>query len=129
MNLLLLALATAVALPFIIFIPMSLGRLTSPNFNIKSPRLMNLTGWRQRITWAHANALEALCYFTPAFALAAITQVDGLWCARFGLVFIIARLLHPIFYVCDWGWPRFAAWLTGAGASLGLVFLAVKAIL
>jgi uncharacterized MAPEG superfamily protein len=84
-------------------------------FDNARPRvyLAALQGWRQRANWAQQNAWEALAPFAAAVIIAHNT---GLPQSRIDLlagIFIVARILHGVFYIADQSTLRSLVWVSG----------------
>lgn len=82
---------------------------------------------RLRAYAAHLNAFEAFPIYAAGVALASLAQVDERRVALLSVVFIVARLLHGLFYLTDHATLRSLAWLVGIGCSLSLLALAAAA--
>ena len=69
----------------------------------KNPRAQaaQLDGAGARAYAAQANAWEALAMFTAAVMVAHLSGVPAEEAAPFTIAFVLARLLHPIFYIID----------------------------
>lgn len=88
----------------------------------RNPRefLGTLTAHQKRADWAQQNAFEAFPAFAAAVIIANIagaplTTIDSL-----AAIWIIARLLHGIFYVMDLSLARSLAYFVGMGCVIGL---------
>jgi uncharacterized MAPEG superfamily protein len=79
--------------------------------DMNNPReqAVRLTGQGARANAAQANAWEALAVFATA-----------------ALVFIVARILHPVFYIADNQPLRTASFAVGFGCCLWLFYLAAN---
>ena len=73
---------------------------------------------------AQLNAWEALPIFACSVFVAALTNaIDSKNAAIAASVFVIARVLHPIFYLADKDMLRSLAYLVGMGCAIWLFFM------
>ena len=72
-----------------------------------------LEGTGARVYAAQANAWEALAMFTPAVLVAHLAGVPNSESAPWAMAFVVARLLHPAFYIMDIAIARSLAFLVG----------------
>ncbi len=74
----------------------------------KNPRgqQAQLTGRGARAVAAQKNAFEGLAVFVPAVLVAHLAGADPVWSARWAEIFVVARVLHGIFYLIG---PRLPA--------------------
>lgn len=103
----------------------------SSGFSMKhnaSPRafLDSLTGKAQRANWAQANAWESFAPFAAAVIIANICQANLQRVDLYAGTFIVARILHGIFYIADAAKLRSIVWMIGVAATVGLYYLAYK---
>jgi uncharacterized MAPEG superfamily protein len=103
----------------------------SSGFSMKdnaSPRtfMESLKGKAQRANWAQANAWEAFAPFAAAVIIANICQANPQRIDLYAGTFIIARILHGIFYIADLARMRSVVWMIGIAATIGLYYLAYK---
>jgi len=86
-----------------------------------------LEGTGARAYAAHQNAMEALPIFTAAVVIAHLAGADpGLSSIAAG-IFVVTRILHPIFYITNVAPARSAAFLVGLGCCIWLFALAARA--
>ena len=95
----------------------------------KNPReqAMKLEGAGARAVAAQANAWEALGVFTAAQVVLHFANPEaarGSTAANLSLVFVAARLAHPIFYLANIDIARSLVWLIGMGCVVWLFVLA-----
>jgi len=95
----------------------------------KNPRAQQakLEGRGARLIGAHKNAFEAIAVFAPAVIVAHLTHADPSWSATLAEIWVVARVLHGVFYVADLDALRSLAFLLGFGCDIGLFVLAVRA--
>ena len=95
----------------------------------KMPRQQSsaLEGAGARAVAAQQNAWEALAVFTAAVVVAHLAGADAGASATASLVFVAARILHPIFYVANLDALRSLSFVVGIGACIALFVLAASA--
>lgn len=86
----------------------------------QSPRL-------RRANAAHLNAFEAFPIFAAGVALAIAAGVPDSRIATLAMTFVIARVLHGVFYLADRATLRSLAWLVGVACSFALLTQAALA--
>ncbi|MDF1724979.1 MAG: MAPEG family protein [Alcanivorax sp.] len=85
-----------------------------------------LVGAGARVQGAQANAWESLTVFTMVCFIAYasgldLNQLDGV-----ALLYLAARVLHPILYITNLAWFRSAIYAVGMGCCLYIVYLAAS---
>lgn len=92
----------------------------------KLPRLqqMQMTGPAARAMGAQQNAWEALMMFAPIVMIVQIAGVDPVKAGLTAIVFVVLRLLHPIFYIADLDALRSLVFALGMACLIRLVVLA-----
>jgi uncharacterized MAPEG superfamily protein len=95
----------------------------------KNPRgqQAQLTGLGARAIAAQKNAFEGLAVFVPAVLVAHLAGADPVWSARWAEIFVVARVLHGIFYLADLDYLRSAAFGVATVCNVGLFVLAARA--
>lgn len=95
----------------------------------KNPRAQQaaLQGVGARVQAAQQNAWEALPVFTAAVLVAHAAGADAHRAAIAAIVFVVARVLHPIFYVTNLDALRSLSFLVGIGSCVWLFVLAAQA--
>lgn len=85
------------------------------NFDNSAPRtyLQNLTGRRQRANWAQANSYESFPPFAAAVIIAGLVGANQIVVDLLAGIFLVARVLHGIFYISDKPTLRSLAWTSG----------------
>lgn len=83
-----------------------------------------LTGWRRRAHFAHLNAFEAVPGFAAAVLAAEMLQSPRVWVDSLAIAFVLARLLHAIFYMADRPVLRSHSWRLGILCVIGLFVVA-----
>lgn len=93
----------------------------------KHPRqqAMQLEGAGARAYAAQQNAWEAAIVFTGAVLVAHLSGAQGEQASMAAILFIIARLLHAVFYIANIDMLRSLSFLVGLGASIWLYVLAM----
>lgn len=79
---------------------------------------------RLRANAAQLNAFEALPAFAAGVALASIAGVDDHRIALLAIAFVVARVMHGLFYLMDRATLRSIAWLAGIVCSFSLLAMA-----
>jgi uncharacterized MAPEG superfamily protein len=95
----------------------------------KNPReqALKLEGAGARVVAAQANAWEALGVFTAAQVVLHFANPEaarGSTAANLSLVFLAARIAHPIFYLANIDIARSLVWLIGMACVVWLFVLA-----
>lgn len=83
---------------------------------------------RRRAHAAHMNAFEAFPAFAAGVVLADLAGVADARIALYALVFIVARVLHGLFYLTDQATLRSLVWLVGIVCSFGLIVQAARVV-
>lgn len=86
-----------------------------------------LEGAGARAYAAQQNAWEALPVFTAAVVVAHLAGADPGPSATAAQLFVVTRVLHPIFYIADLATARSAVFLVGLGCCIWLFRLAAVA--
>lgn len=122
------SLAFAMLIPIILAlssIPFRIKQFSAPNLNEPRAQAEKLSGAGARLVAAQKNAWEALILFTVSLFIANANNVAGEEIALACIIFIVARICHPIMYVLGFGTARFLAFFVAVGAVISIV---VKAI-
>ena len=111
------------------FLPLfwvGVAKYGSPDYDNARPRifLQNLSGWPQRANWAQANAYEAFPPFAAAVIIAGMAGANNLVVDTLAGVFLLARVLHGLFYITNKPTLRSLAWTIGFFAMLA-IFLSI----
>lgn len=90
-----------------------------------SPRqqVLQLEGAGARAYAAQGNAWEALAVFTAAVLINHVATANPQLSALAAGLFIVARLLHPVFYIKNIAGLRSLSWLIGMLCCIWLVVL------
>jgi len=86
-----------------------------------------LEGAGARVYAAQQNAWEALPVFSAAVIVAHLAGADPARSAIAAQLFVVTRVLHPVFYVADLATARSAVFLVGLGCCFWLFRLAAVA--
>jgi len=99
------------------------------DFDPRAPRAQEplLRDFAARAQGAHANALEALAYFTPAVLVNHLAHADPEWSARFAIAFVVLRVGHGLTYIGDRPPLRTISQVLGLICSIALFVLAAQA--
>jgi uncharacterized MAPEG superfamily protein len=111
------------------FLPLfwvGVAKYGSPDYDNARPRifLQNLSGWPQRANWAQANAYEAFPPFAAAVIIAGMAGANNLVVDTLAGVFLLARVLHGLFYITNKPTLRSLAWTIGFFAMIA-IFLSI----
>lgn len=126
MNPLLWCLVVITFLPFVL--AMAGGFFRKQQFGVadnKLPRLQQqqLVGIGARAMGAQQNAWEALMMFTPVVLVAQVAGIDPVKAGLTGIIFVVLRLLHAIFYFADIDKLRSLCFVLGIVCLIRLVVL------
>ena len=101
----------------------------SKDFDNARPRawLERQEGFKQRAVWAQSNAWESFAPFAAAVLTAHYLDAQQTLVNALAAVFIVARILHGVFYCKDQPTARSFAWLAGFLAVIGLFVAAATA--
>lgn len=96
-------------------------------FDINNPRSQAemLSGAGQRIVYAQYNAWEALVAFLVSLFAATQAGVGEDTIQSAALIFVVARIAHPIFYVANIAPLRVLSFAAAIGACLWLMVSAL----
>jgi uncharacterized MAPEG superfamily protein len=99
---LLYCIAGAAVLIYVPFLVVGYARLQT-GYDISAPRAMldKLPPYGQRATWAHQNAFEAFMIFSAAALMAYVTGQNSSLAVGAAIAFVVARLLHSVFYILN----------------------------
>lgn len=91
----------------------------------KNPRQQatRLEGVGARLAAAQANAWEALPFFTAAVVTAHLAGAAPTTAATLSMVFLVTRVLHPVFYAADLDKLRSLVFVVGFGCVVGLFWI------
>lgn len=97
-------------------------------FDNKNPRpeQFKLEGIGARAVAAQANAWEALILFTVSIFIAFCAGVDMNSLDAVGYAFVIARILHLLFYLLSWDVLRSVIFFVAWGACLYMIYLSMN---
>ena len=92
----------------------------------KQPRAqwVLLEGPGARTVAAQQNAWEALAVFTAAVLVAHLAGADAAKAALAAEIFVVARVLHAVFYIADKALLRSLAYVVGFGCCIWLFTMA-----
>ena len=96
--------------------------------DLQNPRTqaLGLKDAGARANAAQQNAWEALAVFASAVIVAHLAGADAGTSATVALVFIFARILHPIFYIANIAPLRTLSFVVGFGSCIWLFVLAAR---
>ncbi len=95
--------AIAAVLVYAPFVLVAYARLGLGKEALAAPRAVfdRLPPYAQRATWAHQNAFEAFMLFAAAALMAYVTGVNQSLAVGSAIAFLMARLLHSVFYIAN----------------------------
>lgn len=128
-SVLLIAIAVAVVwiyLPYIVVVYARVQVGFSKEM-LAAPRatLDQIPDYGRRAMWAHQNTLEAFPIFAAAALMAYVTQVTSPVAGWAAIVWMVARLLYPVFYILNIPPLRAAMFATGSICSFTLIGLSL----
>ncbi len=97
--------------------------------DLQNPRTqaVDLKDGGARANAAQQNAWEAVAVFGAAVIVAHLAGADAATSATLAMVFIVARVLHPIFYITNIAPMRTLSFVVGFGCCIWLFVLAAGA--
>ncbi len=118
----------AIVLPYAWIGVAKFSRGGAGRYDNHAPReyLSRVQGRAARANWAQLNAWEALAPFIAAVLIAEKTGVAQGTVDTLAIAFIVARVLHGLFYLADQAMLRSAAWSVGFGIVIALFVLAAR---
>jgi uncharacterized MAPEG superfamily protein len=108
-----------------VFLPIvwaGVAKYGAADFDNAQPRLwlQGQTGRRQRANWAQANAYEAFPPFAAAVIIAGLAGANQLVIDALAGIFLLARILHGVFYISDKPTLRSLVWTVGFFAMISI---------
>jgi uncharacterized MAPEG superfamily protein len=99
------------------------------SLDARQPRVQakELEGVAARALAAQKNAWEAVAFFGTAVLVAHLAGAAPGPSATLSVVYVVTRILHPIFYIGDRPRARTAVFVVGLVCAVGLFGLAVRA--
>ncbi len=99
---------------------------TGPEFCNASVRiyLENLQGWRKRAHWTQLNGFEAFPAFAASVIIASLNHAPQSNIDTLAMIFIVARILHGIFYISNKPTLRSFVWFIGFFSMIALFMTA-----
>ncbi|MBG1265873.1 MAPEG family protein [Nostoc sp. WHI] len=127
MIIFLYSIAAAAVLIYVPFLPVAYARVQIGDEMFSTPRAMfdKLPPYAQRATWAHQNSFETFMIFATAALMAYITGVNSSTAQVAAIAFVVARLLHSIFYILNIPLLRSLMFAISSFSSATLVFLSI----
>jgi uncharacterized MAPEG superfamily protein len=128
MNNVVLPIAIAGAMPYVLAaLSKSKGFTAKQNERTRAFQ-SELTGWRQRAYWAHQNGFEALPLFAAMTILAHLAKPGSPVAAVAAWAFIALRCAYAACYLADTGRLRTTVWFLGQGAVVVLMLVGLSVI-
>lgn len=127
--LLLGSIAAAAALIYLPFLTVGYAR-AQLGYDTRAPRAMfdKLPPYAQRATWAHQNAFESFVVYAAAALAAYATGVSLPIAGWAAVVYVVARLGYPAFYIADLPVLRSLCFGLGSLSTLILFALSLRAV-
>ncbi|MEA5502790.1 MAPEG family protein [Halotia wernerae UHCC 0503] len=121
------SIAAATVLIYLPFLLVAYARMQIGYEAFAAPRAMfdKLPAYAQRATWAHQNSFETFIVFASAALMAYVTGVDSATAAVAAIAFVVARLLHSIFYIVNIPLLRSLMFAIGSLGSATLILLSI----
>lgn len=121
--------AAAAALIYFPFLVVAYARL-QVGMDIAAPRAMfdKLPAYGQRATWAHQNSFETFMVFAAAALMAYVTGQNSALAASAAIAFVVARLLHSVFYILNVPLARSLMFGIGSLSTLTLFALSLLSV-
>ncbi|MGK9165164.1 MAPEG family protein [Inquilinus limosus] len=115
----------AILLPYLTVMP---AKVTSRIDN-RAPRrdMERMTGWQQRMDWAHRNHFETFPAFAAAVIIAQMAGAPQGWVDLLAGLFVLFRVAYTACYAADLPSLRSSIWSLGFLCVLGLFALAATA--
>lgn len=129
-SIFLYCIAIAAVLVYLPFLLVAYARVTFGPEALATPRAVvdKLPPYAQRATWAHQNAFEAFTLFAPAALMAYVTKVDSTLAAGAAIAFLIARLLHSVFYILNIPLARALMFAIGSLSIATLIIVSLSQV-
>lgn len=114
----------------VIMLPLILaGMARLPGITLEKnlyPRITSdsFTDYKQRLYWAHQNALEAVAPFCAAVIIAQYMNVEQQTINALALAFVAFRISHALMYVANKGLLRSIMFVGGTACVVSLLILA-----
>ena len=109
----------------------SLAKKTGERYNNRDPRDWQARQTNPRSNRAHAahlNGFESFPAFVAGVLMAQLAGVAPTTINLLAIVFVIARVLHGVFYVANVQALRSLVWLVGFASALALIVMAALKI-
>lgn len=121
------SIAIAAVLVYVPFLLVAYARVKLGPEALAAPRAIfdKLPPFAQRATWAHQNAFEAFTLFAPAALMAYVTGVNSLLAIGAAIAFLVARLLHSVFYILNVPILRSLGFAIGSLCTATLIVLSL----
>ena len=128
MTLIISCVIFAALLPMLTKAPLGYIQSRQPGgYDNSNPRAQQaaLDGMGQRALAAHNNAFEAFPPFAVGVLLALWTKAPIETVQVLCIIYILARVMHAVFYLADISTPRSLSWAVGMTCSIWLMCLAL----
>lgn len=124
---LLYSIAAAAMLIYLPFVLVAYARASLGYEALSNPRTVfdKLPTYAQRATSAHQNSFEAFMVFSAAALMAYVTDVTSPVAVVAAIAFVVARLLHSVFYILNIPILRSLMFAVSTLSSSTLFFLSI----
>ncbi|MEZ4366506.1 MAG: MAPEG family protein [Kofleriaceae bacterium] len=125
MRMLLLPLAIAAALPYLLTTIAKAGAFSLEDNRRTRDWATGLDGWRKRAYWAQLNSFEGYPIFAASLIAALATVPTSAAAAALAWGYVGSRLAYAACYLADAASLRSLVWMAGLGCCAGLFGLAI----
>lgn len=115
----------AATIPFLTTLSAKIGKLSARDNLAPRAWQANLDGWRQRATWAHANAFETFPMFAVAVVLAHLGAPGNQLAIIAAYAYPALRVLYVAAFLANQGALRSTLWFVSMGATITLFAIAL----
>ena len=113
------------------YVWVTVAKRSGERYNNRDPR-----GWQDRQTnprsqrahAAHLNGFESFPVFVAGVLMAQLAGVASMTINSPAIAFVVARVLHGVFYVANVQALRSLVWLVGLGCAVALIAMAALRI-
>jgi uncharacterized MAPEG superfamily protein len=128
MTTLLICLAIAIVLPFIVKIPLAMEMNKLGGYDNHNPRQQQsqLTGFGARAKAGHENAFEAIIIFAPCVLAVIAVGAVTITTQYLAIAFVFARVFYHLAYLANKASLRSLSWVLALISSLALLIIAIN---
>jgi uncharacterized MAPEG superfamily protein len=114
-----------ISLPYVWVLMARLPGFSLQNNLMPRPVAEHFTGIKQRIYWAHQNALEAVAPFAAAVIIAQQLHAPQMTVDNLAVFFVVIRIAHALAYMANQGVLRTLIFLAGMSCVVSLFVVSV----